>query len=124
MKADNVVVTGLVQGVGFRWSARRAAERIGVRGWVRNRADGSVELHVEGDEERVAAMLAWLRAIRDKDLASSLQPPAGRGYPPTAQADRGRTQEGPAQGRGPMAEGDVEPHGCHSRVIPCLHPCI
>jgi acylphosphatase len=61
MKADNVVVTGLVQGVGFRWSARRAAERIGVRGWVRNRADGSVELHVEGDEERVAAMLAWLR---------------------------------------------------------------
>lgn len=61
MKAENVVVTGLVQGVGFRWAARRAAERIGVRGWVRNRADGSVELHVEGDEERVAAMLAWLR---------------------------------------------------------------
>jgi acylphosphatase len=73
MKADNVVVTGLVQGVGFRWSARRAAERIGVRGWVRNRADGSVELHVEGDEERVAAMLAWLRRGPDGAVIRELE---------------------------------------------------
>ncbi|MDP2623287.1 MAG: acylphosphatase [Actinomycetota bacterium] len=73
MKADNVVVTGLVQGVGFRWSARRAAERIGVRGWVRNRADGSVELHVEGDEERVAAMLAWLRRGPDGAVIGDLE---------------------------------------------------
>lgn len=73
MRAENVVVTGLVQGVGFRWAARRAAERIGVRGWVRNRADGSVELHVEGDEERVAAMLAWLRKGPDGAVIKEME---------------------------------------------------
>lgn len=60
MKAVRAVVTGRVQGVGFRWSARRAAERIGVAGWVRNTADEAVEVHVEGRDERVDAMLAWL----------------------------------------------------------------
>ena len=49
-----------MQGVGFRWAARRAAERIGVCGWVRNLPDGSVEAHVEGPDDRVEAMLAWL----------------------------------------------------------------
>lgn len=60
MKAIRVVVTGRVQGVGFRWSTRRAAERIGVTGWVRNRPDGAVEAHVEGPEARVDTMLSWL----------------------------------------------------------------
>lgn len=60
MRAARVVVTGRVQGVGFRWSTRRAAERIGVAGWVRNRDDGAVEAHIEGPDERVATMLAWL----------------------------------------------------------------
>jgi len=60
VKAVRAVLTGRVQGVGFRWSARRAAERIGVSGWVRNRPDGSVEAHLEGAEERVDAMLSWL----------------------------------------------------------------
>jgi acylphosphatase len=44
-----------------------------VRGWVRNRADGSVELHVEGDEERVAAMLAWLRRGPDGAVIRELE---------------------------------------------------
>ena len=61
MRAVHVVVTGLVQGVGFRWLARDAAERIGVSGWVRNRPDGSVELHVEGGGAAVGAILSWLR---------------------------------------------------------------
>jgi acylphosphatase len=73
MKATKVVVGGRVQGVGFRWSTRRAAERIGVRGWVRNRADGSVEVHVEGDEARVAAMLAWLRRGPDGAVIGDLE---------------------------------------------------
>lgn len=74
MKAVRAVVKGRVQGVGFRWSARRAAERIGVAGWVRNAADGAVEAHIEGPDERVDAMLAWLARgpdgadVRDVDL--------------------------------------------------------
>lgn len=61
MRAARAVVSGRVQGVGFRWSTRRAAERIGVTGWVRNRDDGAVEAHIEGPDDRVAAMLAWLK---------------------------------------------------------------
>ena len=53
-------VTGRVQGVGFRWSARREAERLGLRGSVRNRADGSVEVHAEGPRDAVASFRAWL----------------------------------------------------------------
>ncbi len=54
-------MTGTVQGVGFRWSARETAHRLGVTGFARNRADGSVELEVEGDPEQVDRMLDWLR---------------------------------------------------------------
>ena len=55
-----VVVHGAVQGVGFRYSARIVADRLGVAGWVRNRRDGAVEAEVEGDEASVQAMLDWL----------------------------------------------------------------
>jgi len=55
-----VIVHGGVQGVGFRYSARMQAERLGVAGWVRNRADGTVEAEVEGDAASVQAMLDWL----------------------------------------------------------------
>ena len=60
MRRVHVVVRGRVQGVGFRWSMRVAAERAGVAGWVRNRHDGSFEAEVEGTPEQVDAMLAWL----------------------------------------------------------------
>lgn len=61
MIARRVVVTGRVQGVGFRWSTQHEAQRIGATGWVRNRPDGSVEAVVEGSEHVVEAMLRWLR---------------------------------------------------------------
>ena len=54
-------ITGLVQGVGFRYSMAREALRLGVAGWVRNRLDGSVEAVIEGTPEQLAAMIAWAR---------------------------------------------------------------
>lgn len=57
----HLLVTGLVQGVGFRYSMVAAAHRLGVTGWVRNRRDGSVEATIAGDAEAVAAMIAWAR---------------------------------------------------------------
>ncbi|MBO9554740.1 acylphosphatase [Cellulomonas sp.] len=56
-----IVVRGMVQGVGYRWSMAREAGRRGARGWVRNREDGAVEAVVEGDEETVDALVAWAR---------------------------------------------------------------
>ena len=57
--ARNVVVSGDVQGVFFRDSARRAAQRLGVSGWIRNRADGCVEAHFEGPADAVAELVRW-----------------------------------------------------------------
>jgi len=56
-----VVIRGRVQGVAFRWETRREAERLGVRGWVRNRADGAVEGRFEGPLEAVEALTDWCR---------------------------------------------------------------
>jgi acylphosphatase len=53
------VVTGRVQGVGFRWFVEREAAQIGVTGWVRNREDGSVEVMATGTREQ-------LRSLRSK----------------------------------------------------------
>jgi acylphosphatase len=56
-----LTVTGQVQGVGYRFWAMRTAARLGLRGWVRNRLDGSVELLVTGDPDAVAAMIEACR---------------------------------------------------------------
>ncbi len=49
MPVLHAVVRGRVQGVGFRWFVRERARRLGIRGWVRNRGDGSVEVEAAGD---------------------------------------------------------------------------
>lgn len=54
-----VVVEGRVQGVWFRESTRREAQRLGVAGWVRNLSDGSVEAVFEGGEPAVETIVAW-----------------------------------------------------------------
>lgn len=51
------VVSGRVQGVGFRWFALQAAEELGLSGWVRNRLDGAVEGEVQGPKAAVAVLL-------------------------------------------------------------------
>ena len=59
MKRLRAIVSGRVQGVSFRAATCREARELGVVGWVRNLPDGSVELEVEGPDDRVAALLAW-----------------------------------------------------------------
>jgi len=54
------VVEGRVQGVGFRWSTRRAARDCGVVGRVSNLADGRVEVIAEGPEDAMKRFLGWL----------------------------------------------------------------
>lgn len=59
MRRVRVVIRGLVQGVGYRYSMRQVAREAGVAGWVRNRRDGTVEAEVEGTDEQVAELLSW-----------------------------------------------------------------
>jgi acylphosphatase len=56
-----VVVHGYVQGVFFRDSVRRLAQRYGVAGWVTNRLDGAVEAVFEGEEDAVERLVAFSR---------------------------------------------------------------
>jgi acylphosphatase len=56
-----LVARGRVQGVWFRESMRREAERLGITGWVRNRLDGSVEAVVQGAPGAIEAMVSWAR---------------------------------------------------------------
>ena len=58
----HLIVSGRVQGVGFRYSMLAEAERLGVTGWVRNRRDGTVEAVVDGRPAAVAAMIEWAKA--------------------------------------------------------------
>ncbi len=61
METKHLLVRGRVQGVGFRYSVYYAAKNRGVTGWVRNRADGSVEIVVQGAPAAVEEMIAWVR---------------------------------------------------------------
>lgn len=57
----HVVITGRVQGVGFRYSCEEQAESRGLAGWVRNLPDGGVEAAFEGPRADVEELLAWCR---------------------------------------------------------------
>jgi DNA ligase D-like protein (predicted 3'-phosphoesterase) len=60
--ALRAVVRGDVQGVGFRDAALRRADQLGVKGWVRNGADGDVLVHAEGPQPAVEELVAFLEA--------------------------------------------------------------
>ncbi len=68
----HIIVSGLVQGVGFRYFVHRKASALGVKGWVRNLYNGDVEIEVEGDklilEHFIAELKAGPRAAWVKDL--------------------------------------------------------
>lgn len=55
-------VSGMVQGVGFRYFCYRKAVHLGVTGWVKNEPDGSVRLLAEGDRSAVEALIVELKA--------------------------------------------------------------
>jgi acylphosphatase len=65
-----VFYEGSVQGVGFRWTVRHIATGYDVTGWVRNLADGRVEMQIAGDDSEV---LAFLDAIKASELSSHIR---------------------------------------------------
>jgi acylphosphatase len=82
--ARRFVISGRVQGVGFRYFTQNAAVREGVAGWVQNLADGRVEAFVEGDEDAVTRVERALRSgppgarvenvyVQDEEAAGALK---------------------------------------------------
>jgi acylphosphatase len=61
MEGRHLIITGRVQGVGYRYNMVREATRLGATGWVRNWQDGSVEAEIFGSPEVIAALLFWAR---------------------------------------------------------------
>ena len=57
----HLVITGRVQGVAYRITMQEEAQRLGVRGWVRNRSQGDVEALVQGAPDAVEAIIEWAR---------------------------------------------------------------
>jgi len=77
----HVIVTGRVQGVWFRDSMRREAERLGLSGWVRNLPDGNVEAAFEGQPDAVEKLTEWCHhgppEARVISVVPRDEPPAG-----------------------------------------------
>jgi acylphosphatase len=61
VRTVRLTISGRVQGVGYRIWAERTAANLGIRGWVRNRGDGSVELLATGSDEAVGALIEACR---------------------------------------------------------------
>ncbi len=64
----HMILSGRVQGVGFRWRASQIGEMLGLTGWVRNLWDGSVEMEAEGPEETIDQLLQMLQNDRYIDI--------------------------------------------------------
>jgi len=57
----HLIISGRVQGVGFRMFTKIKAENLGLSGWVRNLKDGRVEVVLVGPKEKIEEMLSWLK---------------------------------------------------------------
>ena len=85
MLRKHITFYGWVQGVGFRYRARHAAEMYGCTGWVRNEWDGSVTMEIQGTEENIDRVIQAIEAgkyVRIEKMESRMIPvdPEERGF--------------------------------------------
>lgn len=80
MPAIRFLIRGRVQGVGFRDFSRRVARELGLRGWVRNRSDGTVEVLAEGEEDALETLRQELRRGPSRALVHEVEESAGPGH--------------------------------------------
>ena len=85
MIRKHIVFTGQVQGVGFRWRARQAAQLYGCTGWCRNDWDGSVTMEIQGTEDAIDQVLRSIESgryvrIQNMDVTPLFPEPDERGF--------------------------------------------
>jgi len=73
MPTVHLLVTGRVQGVGFRWFVRVAGRRLGLSGWVRNCDDGSVEIAASGPDEKLEELRRQVKRGPDAALVEEVR---------------------------------------------------
>ena len=61
MASYQIIIEGRVQGVGFRYSAKRTAEALGINGWIKNDPNGSVSIKAEGEEKKLNQFIDWCK---------------------------------------------------------------
>jgi len=67
----HLIFSGVVQGVGFRWRARHAAQAVGATGWVRNDLNGTVSMELQGTPQQIGQVIQMLERapwIRIEDI--------------------------------------------------------
>lgn len=72
-----IVFRGWVQGVGFRWRAKQAADRYGATGWVKNEYDGSVTMEIQGTQAQIDQVILAIERgsfIRIEDMDAQTIP--------------------------------------------------
>jgi acylphosphatase len=86
MPCNRYIVRGRVQGVGFRYFVQSEAQTLGLAGWVRNNADGAVEVLAAGSAEQLATLHSRLRSgpraarVDQVDVEPAQTPPAGKSF--------------------------------------------
>jgi acylphosphatase len=80
----HVRITGVVQGVGFRWFVREKARRLGLAGWVRNLADGTVEVVASGEQGQIDLLVGELKKGPPGAIVDEVQPQGTAPQPPAA----------------------------------------
>ena len=85
MIRKRIVFYGWVQGVGFRYRARHAAEMVGATGWVKNEYDGSVTMEIQGTEEQIDKVILAIERgtyvrIENMDVKTIPVDPEERGF--------------------------------------------
>jgi acylphosphatase len=69
----HIIISGKVQGVFYRQSAKEKAMMLGLKGWVRNLEDGRVEIKVSGDPSQLESFLSWCRIGPEKAVVEQIE---------------------------------------------------
>lgn len=73
MKTVQLIISGRVQGVFYRASAKEAADKMNIKGWVKNTKEGFVEILASGAEEQVTQFIEWCKKGPEKANVTNVQ---------------------------------------------------